>query len=230
MQQVCEEALRKLGWQGDTLLAAGRTDTGVHASGQVIAFDLSWEHPLESLRDALNSHLPADVAARSVKEAPDDFHPRYAAKRRQYRYQIYCQPVRNPLLDRYAWQVWSQPDVERLQEAASILCGTHDFAAFGTPPRSKGSTVRTVYEASWQQQEHRVHLVRMDFTVTANAFLYRMVRRMVFAQVAVGQGRLSLEELQASLENQQECKIQGLAPPQGLCLVNVEYPQEPGRE
>ena len=110
VQAVVETALRQLGWRGRTVLSAGRTDTGVHASGQVIAFDLEWAHPAEELLRALNANLPEDVAAREIHEADLEFHPRYWAVSRRYRYRLFCQETRDPLRERYAWRVW--PPVE----------------------------------------------------------------------------------------------------------------------
>ena len=144
-QGELEKALRKLGWQEKTVHLAGRTDTGTHASGQVAAFDLDWVHGLAKLRDALNAHLPQDMAVRDVKVAADTFHPRFDATSRRYRYRLFCAGVRDPLRERYAWRVW--PAVTDLTPLAAIWPGTHDFSAFGTPPRTGGSTVRTVHSA-----------------------------------------------------------------------------------
>ncbi len=218
VQAEVEAALRRLGWQGRTLLAAGRTDTGVHASGQVVAFDLEWKHGSEALGRALNAQLPRDVAVRAVAVAREDFHPRYDARLRSYRYQVYCEPERDPLRERYAWRVWPAVDFELLQAAARVLPGVHDFAAFGSPPRPEGSTVRVVYRAGWQAQQASGLL----FEVSANAFLYHMVRRLVFIQVLAGQGQWSLKELESGVREAQP-QAPGLAPPQGLVLSEVRY-------
>ena len=231
MQGVVEEALRKLGWQGKSILAAGRTDTGAHASGQVIACDLDWAHTPGELQQALNNHLPDEVAVQQVRRVAPTFHPRYHARWRRYRYSIYCQPVRDPLLERYAWRAWPTANLEILQEAASLLPGKHDFAAFGTPPQAGSHTVRTVLQASWVAEAP--HLV---FEVGAHAFLYHMVRRLVFIQVMIGQGKLELDDLRNLLEGnrsavalqgikngEQSPLIHGLAPAQGLVLVEVGY-------
>ncbi len=218
VQGEVEKALRQLNWQGKTLLAAGRTDTGVHACGQVITFDLDWDHPADELQKALNAYLPEDVAACQVCQAADDFHPRYDAVSRKYIYRIYCQPTRNPLLERYAWRVWPAVELEALQKAAGFLPGTHDFAAFGTPPRSGGSTIRTVYQACWNLVEPC-----LEFTITADAFLYHMVRRLVSLQVEIGQRKLPPEAALQYLQGQAVTALQGLAPAQGLTLVEVRY-------
>jgi tRNA pseudouridine38-40 synthase len=218
VQAVVEEALRQLGWQGDTLLAAGRTDTGVHASGQVIAFDLDWRHSPETLLVALNSNLPEDVAVRSVKLARADFHPRYDAIARRYRYTAFCLPARDPLQERYAWRVWPAVTLQTLNGLALQLVGTHDFCAFGAPPRGIGSTIRSVYRAEWSSEQGR-----LVFEIEANAFLYRMVRRVVYAQVMIAQGRLSPNAIELRITGKLTEMIQGLAPPQGLTLVEVTY-------
>ncbi len=223
VQGVVEDALRKLDWAGESVLMAGRTDSGVHALGQVLAFDLDWHHPAEDLQKALNALLPKDVSARNVAECAAQFHPRYDALSRSYRYTILLDPVRNPLEECYAWRVWPSPDLRLLQAAAELFLGWHDFAAFGSPMKDGASTVREVIAASWNQAPEDEHLI---FTITANAFLYHMVRRLVHVQVKVGQGILQVEEVIKYLHNPSSPPIQGLAPPQGLTLVEVKYLRE----
>jgi tRNA pseudouridine38-40 synthase len=219
VQAVLETALRQLGWQGKAILASGRTDTGVHASGQVIAFDLDWAHSPEALRSAINAHLPPDVAVQSVTQAAADFHPRYAAQARRYHYRLFCQPVRHPLRERYAWRVWPPVDPVRLREASAYLYGTHDFAAFGAPPRAGGSTVRTVTRAEWIA----ISPDELAFEITANAFLFRMVRRLTGFQVAIGQGMFEPQAMRDCMESGSRELVKKLAPPHGLTLVEVTY-------
>lgn len=228
VQYVVESALRQMGWCERSILAAGRTDAGVHASGQVVVFDLEWNHSPQELRAALDTRLPPDVSAVSAECVNDDFHPRYDAKARHYRYQIYCQEVRDPLRERFAWKVWPFVDVETLNRAAAHLCGTHDFSAFGTPPKIGGSTIRTVTVANWHTNfvagvPSSGNRSGIYFEIVANAFLYRMVRRLVYIQVAIGQGRLEEKVLVEYLTSPPKTVVQGLAPPQGLSLVGVEY-------
>lgn len=215
VQRELEKALRNLGWKGKSVLLAGRTDSGVHARGQVAAFDLDWKHDLQTLLKALNSFLPTDMAVHQVLVAADDFHPRYSAISRHYRYRLFCQPERDPLRERYAWRVW--PKVADLRPLAGIWKGTHDFAAFGTPPRAGETSVRTVLQASWKRQADE-----WMFDIQANAFLYHMVRRIVHAQVAVGQGRLLTEDLVHALDGGKSLPS-GLAPACGLTLLEVSY-------
>lgn len=217
VQQVVEDALCQIGWNGASIIAAGRTDTGVHASGQVIAFDLDWQHTEQDLLNAINANLPEDVAARQIFEVSASFHPRFDALTRRYRYEIYCQPQRDPLRDRYAWRVWPAPSFELLQQAAGALLGEHDFASFGSPPVNGGTTIRNVTHTEWVQNGDRFCL-----EVVSNAFLYHMVRRMVKLLVEIGQGRLEPETVNEVLSEPQDM-IQGLAPPQGLSLVEVTY-------
>lgn len=224
MQEVVEKALRQLGWQGQHIKAAGRTDTGVHASGQVIAFDLNWQHSPEKLQQAINAYLPADVAARSIRPVAPDFDPRRHALARTYRYQLFFEAGRDPLRERFGWRVWPAADMELVNKTAGLFVGEHDFAAFGAPPRAGSSTVRTVTRSGWQQD--RQYWI---FEVTANAFLYHMVRHLVAAQIAVGQGILSMECLGELLERPRDLdgklhSSQGLADAQGLFLVEVIYP------
>ena len=229
MQDVVEKALRKLDWQGKSIQAAGRTDAGVHASGQVVAFDLEWNHPAEELKQALNAYLPLDVAVRAAQPVPASFHARRDARARTYHYHLFFGEARNPLRERYAWRVWPKADPGLLQQAAQALVGRYDFSAFGTPPRPGSGTVRKVFQAEWLPQTSG----RDDewlFVVKAEAFLYHMVRRMASVLVEVGQGKTSLEKLlwylqpQSWEENELPVFVQGLAPPNGLELVEVGYP------
>jgi len=217
VQAEIENGLRRLDWNGKSITAAGRTDSGVHASGQVITFQMSWDNPLCELQKALNANLPNDVAVMSIKEVSNDFHPRFSALSRKYVYRIYCQDQRDPLKEHYAWRVWPVVEYDKLKTAASVLVGEHDFVAFGRPPRDEDGTIRRVMMAEWNQDRNEY-----KFEVRANAFLYHMVRRMVFLQVRVGQGLMNLEELGSAVAGDRDIKP-GIAPACGLELVNVEY-------
>jgi tRNA pseudouridine38-40 synthase len=218
VQGELESALRKLGWAGQSIRHAGRTDAGVHASGQVVAFKLDWGHSEEALLNALNATLPEDVAARSVSVAAAEFQPRYDAKARRYRYQLFCQAQRDPLRERYAWRVWPSVKLKAMRAAAKKLVGSHDFKAFGSPMTENGPTVRHLMAAEWSQVGEDGYA----FEVTANAFLYHMVRRMVGLQVRVGQGLAESSEIAEALSGKIEL-VQHLAPAAGLTLVAVEY-------
>jgi tRNA pseudouridine38-40 synthase len=219
VQGELEHALTSLGWQGTSVLLAGRTDSGVHASGQVAAFDHEWNHSLDELISALNSNLPSDMAVSAAKVAPDEFHPRFDATSRRYRYRLFCQPLRNPLRERYAWRLWPAPNAEVLHKTAKVFLGRHDFAAFGSPPKPGNSTVRTVMKSEWQ-----LHDGEWLYHVQADGFLYRMVRRLVHVQVAVGQGRAEMQAIVEALEGKPQRVPGGLAPASGLTLIEVTYP------
>jgi tRNA pseudouridine38-40 synthase len=216
-QGELEKALRTLGWTGRSVLIAGRTDSGVHAEGQSVALDLEWAHGPDKLRAALNASLPSDLAVRDAREVSPDFHPRFDADSRRYRYRLFCDPVRDPVRERYAWRVWPAMDGATLNLVAPVFLGRHDFAAFGSPMSRGGSTVRTVSLSAWTESEGE-----WQFQVRADAFLYRMVRRLVFVQVMAAQGRLSVEQVRHSLETQERLPA-GLAPAHGLSLVEVTY-------
>ena len=227
VQGELEKALCELGWTGRSVLMAGRTDTGVHATGQVASFDLGWPHSDEDLVRALNAALPADLAVHGARKVPSKFHPRFDALSRRYRYRLFCQPLRDPPRERFAWRVWPAINGDALAETAKLFLGTHDFSAFGSPTTPKGGTVRTIMKAEWSQARDPEDEWR--FEVQANAFLYRMVRRLVFVQVAVAQGKLSAEILACALADPASAGVgsenvpAGLAPAHGLTLVEVAY-------
>lgn len=219
VQGEVEAALGHLGWGGRTLWGAGRTDAGVHASGQVIAFELDWAHGAAALGRALNAHLPNDVAVREVAECEAGFHPRYSARGRRYRYTLYNHPVRSPLAARYSWQVWPALDMAALRAASEHLLGRHDFASFGTDPDGGTNTVRTVSVAAWAEAPGG----RLTFDIEAEAFLQRMVRSVVGALRQVGGGALSVGGFASLLAARDRSQCPPAAPPQGLCLVAVLY-------
>ena len=218
VQNEIERALREIGWQERAILCAGRTDAGVHAEGQVIAFKLEWTHGPEDLVKALNSRLPLDVSVKTATVVSDNFHPRYDALERQYRYQIAFITARDPILERYHWRVWPEPDHELLESAAEILLGEHDFCEFGKPPKEDITTIRSVYKAEWQFFKDG----KAYFTVSSKAFLYHMVRRIVFLLVRVGQKKVEAIELEKSFEKLGKLPA-GIAPSQGLFLEKVNF-------
>jgi len=144
VQGELEKALRKLGWTEHSVLIAGRTDTGVHATGQIASVDLDWSHTESKLLRGLNSILPADVAVRSVEIVDAKFHPRFDATSRRYQYRLFCQPLRDPIRERFAWRVFPAIQGDALVDVARQFVGSHDFSAFGSPTTPKGATVRNV--------------------------------------------------------------------------------------
>jgi tRNA pseudouridine38-40 synthase len=219
VQGELENSLRSIGWSGKSVLMAGRTDTGVHASGQVAAFDFDeWAHSTAKLLGALNAKLPRDLSVKRLLPAHADFHPRFDAVSRTYRYRLFCEPIRDPLREKFAWRVGTGLNGDALKQNAGLFLGTHDFAAFGSPMTPQGRTVRTVTISEWRKKQDG----EWQFEVQADAFLYRMVRRLVFVQVSLAQGRGSVEEVQNAFLGRGRLPS-GLAPAHGLTLVAVNY-------
>ncbi|HET92416.1 MAG TPA: tRNA pseudouridine(38-40) synthase TruA [Chloroflexi bacterium] len=217
IQEALETALEQITQESITVLAAGRTDAGVHAVGQVIAFDTAWRHSVGDLQRAMNAVLPADISVRGVAEGAPNLHPRYDALGRRYRYTVYHAPVRCPLARRYSLHLVAPLDVEAMQRAAQKLVGEQDFAAFGQPTAGR-VTVRRLLMAEWRDKSPW-----LTFDVEANAFLYRMVRSIVGTLLLVGQGKMGVDEFEAVLASRDRSQAGPTAPPQGLCLMEVTY-------
>jgi tRNA pseudouridine38-40 synthase len=219
IQGTIEEALAHITGQKITVIGAGRTDTGVHATGQVIAFDVTWRHSATALWRALNVNLPSSIALQALDEAEPDFHPRFDARSRAYEYQLYVAPVRQPVFSRYAWHVMRQEalNTSAMRSAAGLLLGEHNFATFGQPPQGE-NTVREVLRSEMIEGASFLH-----YRIEANAFLYRMVRRIVGALVRVGSGKLSVDEFEAAFRAANGSWKNEPAPAQGLCLIEVTY-------
>jgi tRNA pseudouridine38-40 synthase len=192
--------------------AAGRTDAGVHARGQVIAFTDPLGRPARELTRALNALLPADVALREMRRVPAGFHPRHAARYREYRYTVWNGP-RSPLRERFALGVRDPLDIAAMERAGSVFIGRHDFSAFGAAHRQP---VRTVH---WVRVRRKGSLVTID--VAADAFLRQMVRRIVAALLEAGHDRTDEEAVAAALASGRPAFNGATAPAKGLCLRRV---------
>ena len=220
VQGELEAALARLDPTGSSEVdAAGRTDAGVHASGQVIAFTCRGRTSTEELGRALDALLPADVSLGGLHRVADGFDPRYAARYREYRYTVWNGP-RSPLRERYALGVRDPLDVAAMARAGSVLVGRHDFGAFGTTNRSPVRTVHAVRVA------RRGRVVTID--VTADAFLRGMVRRIVAVLIEVGHGKMDATGVAAALAARRPALDGASAPPHGLCLRRVVLGR-PGR-
>ena len=217
IQGEIERALAAVAQEKVRVVGAGRTDAGVHAQGQVIAFNTAWRHPVEELQRALNAVLPKDIAVRELRAVAEDFHPRFDAVSREYRYTIFNQPLRSPLARRFAYHFPQPLNVPAMNEAAGSLVGSHDFASFGRAPQGD-NTVREVYRVQWTSEEPFVY-----FDIVANAFLYRMVRSLVGTLLLVGTGGLSLDEFGEILQSADRSRAGQVAPAHGLCLIKVGY-------
>ena len=238
VQGTLESALSEFCSPVGRVIAAGRTDTGVHANGQVIAVEVRWRHGAEQLQRAWNAHLPPSICVREVRPAPADFHPRFSALWRTYRYRVYqaCGkdesnlPDRSPLTDRFAWYEPRTLDVARMQEAADSLIGEHDFATFGQPTQGE-STVRRVVEAGWQENQGTVSELdrfpghQLVFTITANGFLRRMVRTITGTLLEIGLGKGCPDEMGRLLAARRRGLAAAPAAACGLTLERVVYPE-----
>ena len=203
------------------VIGAGRTDAGVHARGQVVSFKTAGSIPTDRLPAALNSVLPTDIAVWQAEEVTGDFHARYDATEKIYRYLIYLGRVPSPFLKNYSWHLSRELDVAAMQQVAAKLVGQHDFSAFcaaGSAARSKVRTVRRLQVVAKQD------LVLVE--AGADGFLYKMVRSIVGTLVEVGRGVLTPEEAQDILRTGDRSRVGPTAPPQGLILWQVSYGQE----
>jgi tRNA pseudouridine38-40 synthase len=220
VQGEIEKSLKQVTQAEIRIDGAGRTDAGVHATGQVIAFNTIWRHTLEDLQRALNALLPEDIIIRELSITKPSFHPRFEAISRTYYYQIINQPWPAVLLRRYAYHLNRPLDVAAMNQASRLLLGQHDFASFGKPPQGH-NTVRTLSEAEWIAKEGQV-----TFRITANAFLYRMVRTIVGTLAQVGLGHLQIDDVKRILEAKDLTRSAPPVPAHGLCLVSVTYPED----
>jgi tRNA pseudouridine38-40 synthase len=234
VQGVLEDALAQVTQATVRVVGSGRTDRGVHARGQVVAFCTGWRHTVEDLQRALNAVLPPDVAVLELSPASEGWHPRFSALRRHYRYTVLNQPVRSPLDRRYAHVVAHPLDIHALQAGAGLLVGVHDFAAFGRPTQggngsgSRGiegsaltqgvETVREVFGAVWRQDGPW-----FTFDVVGNAFLRGMVRSLVGTLLQVGAEFWPVGRVSELLESRDRALAAPPAPACGLCLMRVEY-------
>jgi len=197
----------------DGLAVAGRTDTGVHALANVVSVDVEGGPPPERAADALNTELPGDVAVVTAEEAPPDFHARHSARTRSYRYRIWRRRAPSPFEQRRAWWYARPLDEEKLQDAADLLIGEHDFRAF-TPTETQHEVFkRNVAAAQWHRRGDA-----LEFEITADSFLRHMVRVLVGTMV-----EMPAERIQPLLSGRPRSEAGATAPPHGLYLTSVAY-------
>ncbi len=215
--ELCR-AVEKITKERVPVIGASRTDSGAHATGQVIHFRTTCAIPVERVPAALNSVLPRDIAARWAWEADESFHARYSARSRVYRYTVLNQPVRSALVERYAYRVSQPLDVQAMREAAGYLVGKHDFAAFACEVTRYRNTVREVYSAQLRACPPLVWL-----RIEANGFLQGMVRMIMGTLIEVGLGKRSTDSMLRLLETSTRERAGYSVPAHGLCLVRVNY-------
>ncbi|HEX3629200.1 MAG TPA: tRNA pseudouridine(38-40) synthase TruA [Candidatus Dormibacteraeota bacterium] len=216
VEGALRNALESLTGESPALVAAGRTDAGVHALGQVVNFKLDKPFPIAQLPGALNARLAPDIAVRTAQVVDESFNARYSARARRYAYRIRQGLPRDAYQRQYAWGLHDRLDVAAMQAGARRLEGEHDFRAFGRSPRPGGHTIRRVHDVTVSALGEWVTIA-----IAADAFLYGMVRRIAAALVDVGRQRRAPEWIDELL-NGSTASLR-LAPPQGLVQVAVEY-------
>jgi tRNA pseudouridine38-40 synthase len=224
IQGVLEDVLRDLDQRDVTVAGAGRTDAGVHALGQVAAFSLTRALTADAVVGALNAHLPDAIRVLSAEEVAPEFHPRFGARTKAYRYRIWNGDVVSPFERRYVWHVPGALDVEAMLAAAGCLVGAHDFAAFQASGASTSTTERVVSSLRVARQPNHEPLVYYE--VTGGGFLRHMVRIIVGTLVEIGRGRRPVAWMSDVLASRDRAAAGPTAPPGGLFLVGVEYGTE----
>lgn len=217
VQQVVEEELAKLTGERIVVHASGRTDSGVHARAQVAHFDTHARIPPDKYAYALNVGLPADIRVAMSDEAPA-FHARFDVKKKHYRYTLQHSPHADPFTRNTALHVYGALDTAAMAEAAALLVGEHDFAAFKAAGIEPESTVRTIFSSRWTDAGRAV-----TYDVAGSGFLYNMVRILVGTMVEIGMGRRSVSAMEKALSTGSRFDAGPTAPPHGLMLARVEY-------
>jgi len=224
VQAEIERAVAAFSGEQVRLHGAGRTDTGVHAAGQVIHLDLEKDWRPEVVMSALNAHLASQpIAVTQASLAAAEFHARFSAVGRRYLYRILNRPAPAALERGRVWHVKGRLDAPAMDEAAKALIGLHDFTTFRDAACQAASPVKTLDEVSVRRQGEEVQLV-----FAARSFLHRQVRSMVGSLAQVGLGRWSAENLAAALMARDRARCGPVAPAQGLCLMAVDYPPDRG--
>lgn len=221
VQGTLERALSRLTSEPIRVALAGRTDAGVHARGQVASFLTASRHSIDTFVRGMNALLPPDITVQAAAEVPPHFNPRRHALRRWYRYSLYLRPQRSALLRHLVWHVGQTLDLDAMSRAARALLGPHDFASFAPPSEARrGSTRREVFRA---ELVLKPGASLACFDIEANAFLQRMVRRIVGTLVEVGLGKRTVGEFRGLVERPVPGAAAATAPPRGLCLMKVRY-------
>lgn len=220
IQEELENALNKIVHKKIRLEFAGRTDSGVHALSQVVAFNVDESAQIDTYVNAMNHYLPEDISVKCCHKVSDDFDPRRHAVSRHYRYSLLLDTSRSPLTRRYLYRITHGIDIDSMKSASRIMLGTHDFKYFSTASKDQFlNTIRTIFSIDINLNDK---IINVD--IVGNAFLTSQVRRMVAVLVQIGKGKLFESDLKnmLNLETERKYSVSTL-PPQGLCLVEVKY-------
>jgi tRNA pseudouridine38-40 synthase len=216
---VIEEKLALIVGETIHVISSGRTDSGVHAFGQVANFKTKSRLDVRSIQRALNSLLPSDIVILKADEAEEGFNARKGCKSKVYEYRVLNGELRSAFHHKYAWHLPQRLDLEKMREAAQMLIGEHDFSSFRSVGSATRTAVRRVIRAEWKRS--RDGLIR--FEIEANGFLKQMVRAIVGTLVEVGKGRITSKDFLNILESRDRKKAGPTAPAHGLFLKEVKY-------
>lgn len=218
VEEIINKALSDLLGEEIAVIGASRTDSGVHALGNVAVFDSETRIPAEKISFALNQRLPDDIRIQKSEEVPLDFHPRFCDSIKTYEYKILNRRFDMPLYRLYTHFVYMPLDVEKMKEAAAYIVGEHDFASFCSSGSQVQSTVRTVYELNVERTDDIISI-----KISGNGFLYNMVRIIVGTLIKVGLGIYPPEYVKEIIEARDRYKAGPKAPAKGLTLVEIKY-------
>jgi tRNA pseudouridine38-40 synthase len=218
VQQRLEQALYQLTGAIHRVHSSGRTDAGVHAVGMVCHLTTERDLPLSAWREGLNRFLPDDIAIRQAEYVGDEFHARFSAQGKRYRYTILRDPVRLPLQRKTSWQVKQPLALEKMKQAAQSFVGQHDFAAFRTTGCAAETTCREIFSITFSEEGSLIHI-----DICGSGFLKNMIRMMVGTLVDIGREKRPVETIENLLGGATGIAPPLTAPPQGLCLMDVWY-------
>ena len=219
IQSSLEDAIKKITSEIVNVFGAGRTDSGVHAKGQVAHFEFSKNISLDNIRDGINQHLrPLPIAILDVKEVDDDFHARFSAKLRTYEYLIINRRAPLTFNKNLAWGVFKKLNMDAMKDAASNFVGKHDFNAFRSVDCQSSSSIKTVQSCSIETNDQHIKL-----NVSAKSFLHSQVRIMAGTMVEVGKGKFNSSDVKDIIKSRDRSQAGATAPAHGLYLLKVEY-------
>lgn len=221
VEEVLNHALTDLCREEIAVIGASRTDSGVHALGNVAVFDTNSRIPGEKFSFALNQRLPDDIRIQRSDEVADEWHPRFQDTVKTYEYCFLNRRIPDPMRRLYSYFIYYPMDVENMQKAADYLIGEHDFKSFCTPRTQVRSTVRTIYDLTLTKEGDEIRM-----RITGNGFLYNMVRIIAGTLARVGTGLYTPERVKEILEAKDRNVSGPKAPPQGLTLISIAYPAE----
>jgi tRNA pseudouridine38-40 synthase len=221
IQATLEEAIKKVTGQELRILAASRTDTGVHATYQVVSFRVDTRLSAKTLVKAINHYLPEDIAVKSAGEVSPYFNVQKNAISREYEYKLLNSPIRSPLLQDFVYQVPYRLDIDRMNQACRVLEGEHDFKSFVASSSRLKNTVRNVYKAEFRREKELI-----IFYIKANSFLTHQVRNTMGVMLRIGTGKIDIEQLKLIMAERRYGAAGPAVPAKGLCLIKVNYPRE----